>query len=137
MRRFVGAERGAVLVEFALAMPILAILMVVIIDFSLAMFTINNLTTAVREGGRLAAAKKDLAATNDADVIARVRQQVALSLAVGGTTNYTVTSSYNSGTGLITVTIDGFTYRPLTRVVSGFRMKRQAVFRWERFTGTP
>src|SRR5688500_18641272 len=59
-RRFRGlrgirSERGAALVEFALVVPLLMIMMCATIDFGLAVYTLNNLTAAVREGGRYAA----------------------------------------------------------------------------------
>src|SRR3954462_108058 len=57
MRRLRGLrnERGAALVEFALVVPILMMMMCATIDFGLAVYTLNNLTAAVREGGRYAA----------------------------------------------------------------------------------
>src|SRR5215217_3218770 len=59
-RRFRGlkgmrSERGAALVEFALVVPLLMLMMCATIDFGLAVYTLNNLTAAVREGGRYAA----------------------------------------------------------------------------------
>ena len=51
-RRFnLKSERGAALVEFALVVPFLMIMMCATIDFGLCVWTLNNLTTAVREGG--------------------------------------------------------------------------------------
>jgi Flp pilus assembly protein TadG len=137
LRRLAVTERGAVLVEFALAMPILALLMVAIIDFSLAMFTLNNLTTAVREGARLAAMSRSTPVSDDAAVIQRVKDQITLSFAHRGATNPTISSSYDANTGNITVTVDKYDYVPMTPVVNKFSMKRQAVFRWERYQGAP
>jgi Flp pilus assembly protein TadG len=142
LRRLAAAERGAVLVEFALAMPILALLLVAIIDFAMAMFALNNLTLAVREGGRFASAKQTLS-TNDPAVVSLVKTQIALSMARGGldTTNASVTVALDTvpgtGTGLITVTASRYAYKPLTPIVNSFAIKRQAVFRWERFSGSP
>jgi Flp pilus assembly protein TadG len=137
LRRFAATERGAVLVEFALAMPILALLMVAIIDFSLAMFTLNNLTTAVREGARLAAMSSTTPVSNDAAVIQRVKDQITFSFATRGATTPSITSSYDASTGNITVMVDKYDYVPITPIVSKFSMKRRAVFRWERYQGTP
>ena len=137
LRRLAAVERGAVLVEFALAMPLLALLMVAIIDFSLAMFTLNNLTTAVREGGRLAAMSRTTPVNNDAAVIQQVRNQITLSFASRGATDPTITSSYDAATGNITVMVDRYQYVPITPIVNRFSMKRQAVFRWERYQGAP
>jgi Flp pilus assembly protein TadG len=137
LRRLATTERGAVLVEFALAMPLLALLMVAIIDFSLAMFTLNNLTTAVREGARFAAMSRTTPTNNDAAVIQRVRDQITLSFASRGATSPTITSSYDANTGNITVMVDRYSYVPITPIVNRFSMKRQAVFRWERYQGAP
>src|ERR1044072_475264 len=51
----IRSERGAALVEFALVVPLLMMMMCAAIDFGLAVYTLNNLTAAVREGGRYAA----------------------------------------------------------------------------------
>ena len=53
--RGIRSERGAALVEFALVVPFLMMMMCATIDFGLAVYTLNNLTAAVREGGRFAA----------------------------------------------------------------------------------
>src|SRR3954447_26800100 len=53
--RAMRSERGAALVELALVVPILMMMMCATIDFGLAVYTLNNLTAAVREGGRYAA----------------------------------------------------------------------------------
>lgn len=141
-RRFLRQDQGAVLVEFALAAPLLAILMCAIIDFSMAMFTLNNLTTAVREGARMAAVRKWTAASKDADVAAvkqRVRDQITLSFASAGGSDGTIAvSEPDATTGDITVTLTDYTYVPVTPVAPAFgmdniEMGRQAVFRWERF----
>jgi Flp pilus assembly protein TadG len=128
------SERGAVLVEFALAMPMMAILMCAIIDFSMAMFTLNNLTTAVREGARFAAAKQTLVA-NDAAVVQRVQKQ--MSFATPGNAGKVSVSVPDPTTGNVTVAITEYKYVPVTPVAPAFgmstiNMARQAVFRWER-----
>jgi Flp pilus assembly protein TadG len=54
-RRLVADEEGAVLVEVAIFIPVLALFLCAIVDFGLAIYTLNALTMAVREGGRYAA----------------------------------------------------------------------------------
>src|SRR4029079_1660321 len=53
--RGIRSERGAALVEFALVVPLLMLMMCATIDFGLAVYTLNNLTAAAREGGRYGA----------------------------------------------------------------------------------
>lgn len=50
-----GAERGAVLVEFALVLPLLALLFLTVIDLGLAIRESQVLQNAVREGARFSA----------------------------------------------------------------------------------
>jgi Flp pilus assembly protein TadG len=133
----VRAESGAVLVEFALAMPLLALLMVAIIDFSLAMFTLNNLTTAVREGARRAATASTTPVNNDTAVTNLVRRQIALSFANRGAPAPTVTSEYNATTGIIRVTVQNYRYVPVTPLVQQLTLARRAEFRWERSEALP
>jgi Flp pilus assembly protein TadG len=136
VRRLARSERGAVLVEFGLVAPIMAMMTCAIIDFSLAMFTLNNLTIAVREGGRLAAVLSTVA-TNDTRVVQRVRESIVLN---GAATTYTVTVTPQNPGGLpvgnITVSINNYPYNPVTPMASLFgmgtvQMHRRAVFRSE------
>jgi Flp pilus assembly protein TadG len=55
-------ERGSGVVEFALVLPILAILTVAIMDFSLAMWSQHTLASAARDGARYATIRQ---ATDD------------------------------------------------------------------------
>src|SRR5262245_4417951 len=49
------AERGTALIEFALVLPFLLVLSLLVIDFSRAFYAKNTLHQAVREGARLLA----------------------------------------------------------------------------------
>src|SRR5947208_11753700 len=71
------SERGAALVEFALVVPFLMMIMCATIDFGLAVYTLANLTTAVREGGRFAAARFPAPTANDTSVTNRVYTFIA------------------------------------------------------------
>jgi Flp pilus assembly protein TadG len=57
-RRFLKDQRGAVIVEFALVVPLLFIIVFGIIDFSRAYAQLNNINSSLREGARWAAAQK-------------------------------------------------------------------------------
>ena len=54
-RRF-GKRRGAIIVEFALVVPLFMIIVFGIIDFSRAYAQLNNINSSLREGARVGAA---------------------------------------------------------------------------------
>jgi Flp pilus assembly protein TadG len=134
-RRFLRGRRGNVLVEFAIITPLLAILMCAIIDFALAMFTLNNLTNAVRQGARAAAIRS--APISESTVQTEVC--AALSMSFTGTCTSLVsldTSQYRAAAGVLKVKITNYPYTPVTPLAPLFRMStvnmtREAVFRWE------
>jgi len=150
-RRFRGlrgmrSERGAALVEFALVVPLLMLMMCATIDFGLAVYTLNNLTAAAREGGRYAAT---LDAASWADNSATGAQALAsdrvYNYIVGMNNGLTATqtkaliSVAKDNAGIITVRITGYPYKPVTplSIVFGLRtisLNRTAIFRWERAT---
>jgi Flp pilus assembly protein TadG len=145
-RRLFGlsSERGAALVEFALVVPLLMLMMCATIDFGLAVYTLNNLTAAVREGGRYAATLPDLGpATNDQRVRDRVYNYiVGMNNGLNAAeTQALITVSTPDVQGNITVQITGYPYKPVTPLspLLGLRtitLNRKAVFRWERTTST-
>ena len=63
-RRFTDRRRGAVIVEFALVVPLLMIIVFGIIDFSRAYAQLNNINSSLREGARFGAAQKTPTATD-------------------------------------------------------------------------
>ncbi len=145
-RRFRGlkgirSERGAALVEFALVVPLLMLMMCATIDFGLAVYTLNNLTAAVREGGRYGATLDATAWSTDATT--RVSNRV-YDYIVGMNnglnavqTKALISVAKDNTTGIITVRITGYPYKPVTplSVVFGLRtisLNRTAIFRWER-----
>jgi Flp pilus assembly protein TadG len=133
LRRFVRERRGNVLVEFALVTPILAVLTCAIIDFSLVLFTINNLTNAVRQGARRAV----LTGTPVAAVIrTEVCNALTIRPATGTCDSYVqmLDSSYTSGR--VRVRIVNYPYTPMTPIAPLFGMStillsREAAFRSE------
>ena len=55
MNRWRRSQRGVALIEFALVLPFLLVLTMVVIDFTRAFYVKNLLHTAVREGVRMMA----------------------------------------------------------------------------------
>ena len=118
-----GAESGAVLVEFALTLPILVVLMAGMFDFGLALQKYQVVTNAAREGARMGV----LPGYVDADVKARV----ASYLTAGGVTGAPATLVENGvltpGAGVpfttrrVTVSIDYsfLMLKPIARLVGG------------------
>jgi Flp pilus assembly protein TadG len=73
-------ERGAALVEFALALPLLLVVIAGIVDFGFTFQRYEILTNAAREGARMAS----LPGYNDINMVdSRVRSYVAAGLGVG------------------------------------------------------
>ena len=136
------SERGAALVELALAVPFLMLIMCATIDFGLAVYTLNNLTAATREGGRFAATRIPAPAANDTAVENRVYNYI--SNMNNGMTEASIraaiTNTAPDANGYITVQITGFQYRPFTPLAPLFNlgvinMNRTAIFRSELATG--
>jgi Flp pilus assembly protein TadG len=139
--RGLRSERGAALVEFALVVPFLMLIMCATIDFGLAVFTLNNLTAAVREGGRYGAAIYPAPVANDTAVSNRVVNYIVGGMN-GNLTRAQVAALVTSTapdptTGNITVRITGYPYRPFTPLASLLNLQtiplnRTAIFRYER-----
>lgn len=83
----IGDERGAEFIEFALAFPLLLLVVMGIIDFGLLFQQYEVITNAAREGARVAV----LPSYTAADAEARVTQYIDASfLSSGGTVTTTV-----------------------------------------------
>jgi Flp pilus assembly protein TadG len=137
--RLRSEERGAALVEFALVVPLLMAMMCIIIDFGLALHTLNNLTSALREGARYGAVLPLPGPTVDDT---RIRDRViAYMSSYGGNTltpgSISVTlPTEASGVKNVKVTVSSFTYTPVTPLAPLFGMgtmtfTRSAVYRYE------
>jgi Flp pilus assembly protein TadG len=142
MRRLRGlrSERGAALVEFALVVPLLMLITCAAIDFGLAVYTLNNLTAAVREGGRYAATiPKPGPVANDSRVQDRVYRYISgmnNGLTAAQTKALITVSAPDAVTGDVTVQITGYPFRPLTPLSTLFglatvSLNRKATFRYE------
>jgi Flp pilus assembly protein TadG len=151
MRRFIRrmrgirSERGAALVEFGLVVPLLMLMMCATIDFGLAVYTLNNLTAAVREGGRYGATIDKPTWNTSSGTVAQgqVRDRVYgyivgmnNGLTAAQTKALITVSNPDPTTGLITVQITGYPYKPVTPLAIAFGLQtislnRTAIFRWE------
>jgi Flp pilus assembly protein TadG len=138
------SERGAALVEFALVVPFLMLMMCATIDFGLCVWTLNNLTAAVREGGRYAATIDSPTWTNTPAVAQDSVRNRVYNFIVGMNTGLTAAqtkalitvSNPDATTKNITVQITGYPYRPMTPLASllglqTINLNRMAIFRHE------
>lgn len=134
------------MVEFALIAPLLFVLIFAIVDFGRALYLVNNLTSAVREGARLAAVQQDpTTAASQTAVQSRVTGYIQAFGGTAPTTQPTVTLNQVAGqTYSINVTLAGYPFQaitplgPLIALLSpsttwtAIQMPTvSAVFRWE------
>src|SRR5690349_3422278 len=139
--RGMQSERGAALVEFALVVPLLMMMMCATIDFGLAVYTLNNLTAAVREGGRFAAVQDQNSWTSGTAVsttTTRVWNYIkGMNNGLTPAQNQALISvTAPDGNGIITVKITGYPYKPVTPLstllgLQTIYLNRTAIFRWE------
>lgn len=129
--RFLRAERGSAVVEFALVVPILFLMVWAILSFSRAYQRLNALTSSLREGARIGSAMVD--PTLGAG---QIRATVH---------NFSTAFGYQVDTSLVVVNASsGFDVRvsvtnyPLfagldfVGGLSSITVNREAIFRWER-----
>jgi Flp pilus assembly protein TadG len=133
-RLFQGDERGALIVEFGLIVPILLLLVFGIVDFGRAYFTMNNLAAAVREGARYGAVLETPATAPWPDSIKK--RVVDFSYTFGGARLGTpnVTVAVNPDTTLtVTANYTFLTITPLVNLIGldSIPMRQTAVFRLE------
>ena len=101
LKQQAASERGAELIEFALALPLLLVIIMGIFDFGLAFQRYEVITNAAREGARLGAL---YASYCPDDIESRVDAYVAAA-GLPGTADTTVTPTQNiplAGGGTIT-----------------------------------
>jgi Flp pilus assembly protein TadG len=135
-RRLRREEDGAAVVEFALVMPILALIVCCIMDLGRAFYTVNNLVSAVREGSRYGAVHSDPGSTGGQ---LAVKQRVRGTFAQCGSDSLTddqIEVFFPESRDLVTVRVS-YPFRPLTPIadplgLGTWLIVRQATFRWER-----
>jgi Flp pilus assembly protein TadG len=128
------SARGAVMVELAVAMPVLILIVWGAIDFARAYYTSNSLSSAVREGGRYAAVFP-FPDSNKTAIKNKVKQSFN---AFGGDSIadslITVIDS-SSQAGYVAVVVKNYKWLSTTplKIFSGGKilMTRRATFRWE------
>lgn len=137
-------ERGAAAVEFAIVLPLLLVIVFGIIDFGRYLAVRNNLAAAVREGARLASAQ-----ATSAEVVSVGRGRTAGYLAAvergadsAATAGLVSVTMDQPAAGLITVSVTGYAFSPVTPYADQFFKSGSAssialpafsaVFRWER-----
>ena len=137
LRRLMREEDGAAVVEFALVMPILALIIFGIIDFGRAFYTVNNIISAVREGARYGAILTTPASSaSEQEIKNRVR---GVFQPFGGDTLTNDRIRIDFDGEFVRVRVDSFPFRPLTPIagalgVGTWPITRHATFRWERGT---
>lgn len=99
--RVSNGEDGAAAVEFALVLPVLILLIVGLIEFSLIFNTQISLTNAAREGARVMAIQNNPALARTAAINAAVSVNPAVT---GG--NIAITPANCGAGGTVTVTIN-------------------------------
>jgi len=139
--RGIRSERGAALVEFALVVPLLMMMMCATIDFGLAVYTLNNLTAAAREGGRFAAVQDATSWTSGTAATAataRVYKYIAgMNNGLDSAqTSALISVTKDAATQIITVQITRYPYKPVTPLspllgIPTLYLNRKAIFRWE------
>lgn len=99
--RHSGSEDGAAAVEFALVLPVLLLLILGLIEFSLIFNTQISLTNAAREGARVMAIQNSPALARTAAINAAVSVNPAVT---GG--DIAITPANCAAGGTVTVTIN-------------------------------
>ncbi len=107
-RRFPGSQRGAVLVEFAIILPFLALIFLTIVDFGLVLREHQILVNAAREGARFSSLPKNwVASQNPGASISAIQQHVVDYCAEEGITIATtdVTVNQNASFNVAGITV--------------------------------
>jgi Flp pilus assembly protein TadG len=140
LRIFASSEGAAALVEFAIVLPILLLIVFGIVDFGRALYTANNLTSAVREGARLASTQISPDPTVAASKTAVTNAVTAYTVAIeAGAPAPTVNETFSGAPPnmqSITVQITAYPFTPITPLagmigLGTITMSPSATFRWE------
>ena len=135
-RRRLVARRGAVIVEFALVVPFLALIVFGVIDFSRAYGQMNALDSALREGARFGSKWKNYAVGDYRTAVKDKIQSYATTYGFNGLdlTKVAVnTGGINNEFITVTVTAHPIPLATLSRFmpVPPLTLTRSVTFRWE------
>ena len=135
-RRRLVARRGAVIVEFALVVPFLALIVFGVIDFSRAYGQMNALDSAIREGARYGSKWKNYAIGDYRTAVKDKVQSYATTYGFNGLdlTKVSVnTGGINNEFITVTVTAHPIPLATLSRFmpVPPLTLTRSVTFRWE------
>ena len=126
LTKYFRNNKGQSVVEFALVLPLLMLILMGIIEFARLWETVNILTSASREGARIAAVT--------APDGARVQTAAQNVLNSGNVTGATVTVTGPNGASEVTVTVQ-FNYVPITGqflpFIGNMRLTRSTTMHWE------
>lgn len=140
LRIFARSEHAAALVEFAIVLPVLFLIVFGIIDFGRALYFMNNLTSAVREGARLASTQISPDPTTSGSTAAVQSTVQSFVVNFGGNAGApTVSETFNGAPPnlqSITVQIVSYPFSPITPLagmigMGTIYMSPSATFRWE------
>jgi Flp pilus assembly protein TadG len=121
-------QHGQAIVEFALVIPLLLLVIFAIIEFSHIFETMNVLTSAAREGARVASLSNPVSTST----VTTAAQTVLTSGSVTQTPTVTVTGPNANAEVTVTVRI---TYTPITGYaipgIGVMNLQRSATMHWE------
>jgi len=120
LKRFDSSERGATLVEFALAVTVLLTSMFGVIEFGRALWTHNALTDAARRGARYATLHTAAEMGNVKNVVVYGDEAGGTQPVVPNLTTNNVTVTYTGAgvnTGTVSVGITGYQFQFVIPVV--------------------
>jgi Flp pilus assembly protein TadG len=125
-KAFLRDQTAQSLVEFALVLPLLILIVVLIIEFGRLWMTVNVMTSAAREGARVAAITAP-----DATRVSSAAQSV---LSASQVTGATVALSGPTSGGDVQVTVR-LTYAPITGNIipqlHALQLSRSSTMHWE------
>src|SRR5437868_13300327 len=118
LKIFAKSDRAAAMVEFAIVLPILLLIVFGIVDFGRALYMANKLTSAVREGARLASTQispdPTVAASKTAVTNAVTAYVQAISAGAAAPTVSETFSGAPPNMQSITVQITAYPFTPIT-----------------------
>lgn len=128
------APRGQAIVETTLIIIILLMLVLGVVEYGWVMWVTNAVTSAAREGARVAAVTEDLA-SNTGDVVTRA-QQVLTNAQLTAPATVTINPVSPNRGDMVAVTVQ-LTYTPITGApalinLNTFAVRRTTTMRYER-----